>query len=66
MAGAATVLVGSGAGTASWVAYRLLTTQAGTARGMIGRDTSKPPEADGIYSRWGTSAGAQVSTPTCT
>ncbi|MEU4842544.1 SGNH/GDSL hydrolase family protein [Nocardia testacea] len=53
VAGAATVLVGSGAGTASWAAYRLLTTQAGTARGMIGRDTSKPPEADGIYSPLG-------------
>ncbi|NUS95501.1 MAG: SGNH/GDSL hydrolase family protein, partial [Nocardia sp.] len=50
VAGAVTALVGSGAGTASWAAYRLLTTQAGTARGMIGRDTSKPPEADGIYS----------------
>ncbi|MEV0109874.1 SGNH/GDSL hydrolase family protein [Nocardia sp. NPDC050799] len=53
VAGAATVLVGSGAGTASWAAYRLLTTQAGTARGMIGRDISKPPEADGIYSPLG-------------
>ncbi|MET8798878.1 SGNH/GDSL hydrolase family protein [Nocardia sp. NPDC004568] len=53
VAGAATVLLGSGAGTASWAAYRLLTTQAGTARGMIGRDTSKPPEADGIYSPLG-------------
>src|SRR5690606_1755994 len=50
VAGAATVALGSGAGTASWAAYRLLTTQAGAARGMIGRDTSKPPEADGIYS----------------
>lgn len=47
--GAATVLAGSGAGTAWWAAYRLLTAQAGTARGVIGRDTSKPPEADGIY-----------------
>lgn len=50
LAGAATVALGSGAGTVSWAAYRLLTTQAGAARGMIGRDTSKPPEADGIYS----------------
>ncbi|RJO75898.1 SGNH/GDSL hydrolase family protein [Nocardia panacis] len=46
---AATVLAGSGAGTASWAAYRLLMTQAGIARGVIGRDTSKPPEADGLY-----------------
>ncbi|GGL30725.1 lipase [Nocardia jinanensis] len=65
MAGAATVLVGSGAGTASWAAYRLLTTQAGTARGMIGRDTSKPPEADGIYTphgfeRWRTGEHADL------
>ncbi|GAJ84507.1 hypothetical protein NBRGN_075_00100 [Nocardia brasiliensis NBRC 14402] len=49
MTGAATVLAGSGAGTAWWATYRLLTAQAGTARGVIGRDTSKPPEADGIY-----------------
>ncbi|MEU7764375.1 SGNH/GDSL hydrolase family protein [Nocardia sp. NPDC049190] len=47
--GAATVLAGSGAGTAWWVAYRLLIAQAGVARGVIGRDTSKPPEADGVY-----------------
>ncbi|MGV9819619.1 SGNH/GDSL hydrolase family protein [Nocardia xishanensis] len=47
--GAATLLAGSGAGTASWAAYRLLMAQAGVARGVIGRDTSKPPEADGIY-----------------
>lgn len=53
VAGAAAALVGSGAGTASWAAYRLLTTQAGTARGMIGRDTTKPPEADGIYTPHG-------------
>ncbi|MFQ6392192.1 SGNH/GDSL hydrolase family protein [Nocardia sp. KC 131] len=46
---AATVLAGSGAGTASWAAYRLLMAQAGVARGVIGRDTSKPPEADGVY-----------------
>ncbi|MGW0179036.1 SGNH/GDSL hydrolase family protein [Nocardia sp. NPDC003345] len=53
VAGAAATLFGSGAGTASWATYRLLTTQAGTARGMIGRDTSKPPEADGIYAPHG-------------
>ncbi|WP_280181159.1 SGNH/GDSL hydrolase family protein [Nocardia farcinica] len=47
--GAATLLAGSGAGTASWLAYRMLMAQAGIARGVIGRDTSKPPEADGIY-----------------
>ncbi|MET7773470.1 SGNH/GDSL hydrolase family protein [Nocardia sp. NPDC005366] len=47
--GMATVLAGSGAGTASWAAYRLLMAQAGVARGVIGRDTAKPPEADGIY-----------------
>ncbi|WP_433208225.1 SGNH/GDSL hydrolase family protein [Nocardia sp. CA-107356] len=46
----ATVLAGSSAGTASWAAYRLLMAQAGAARGVIGRDTTKPPEADGIYS----------------
>ncbi|MGW5384765.1 SGNH/GDSL hydrolase family protein [Nocardia sp. NPDC003963] len=65
VAGAATALLGSGAGTASWAAYRLLTTQAGTARGMIGRDTSKPPEADGIYTphgyeRWRSGAPADL------
>lgn len=49
MTGVATVLAGSSAGTASWAAYRLLMAQAGAARGIIGRDTSKPPEADGIY-----------------
>ncbi|MFF0545460.1 SGNH/GDSL hydrolase family protein [Nocardia thailandica] len=47
--GATTVLAGSGAGTASWVAYRMLMAQAGAARAVIGRDTSKPPEADGLY-----------------
>ncbi|QIS15606.1 SGNH/GDSL hydrolase family protein [Nocardia arthritidis] len=46
---AATVLAGSGAGTGAWAAYRLLMSQAGVARGVIGQDTSKPPEADGIY-----------------
>lgn len=49
MTGLATVLAGSGAGTASWAAYRILMAQAGVARGAIGRDTSRPPEADGIY-----------------
>ncbi|WP_330250238.1 SGNH/GDSL hydrolase family protein [Nocardia sp. NBC_00565] len=49
MTGAATVLAGSSAGTASWAAYRILMAQAGIARGVIGRDTAKPPEADGIY-----------------
>ncbi|MFB8281754.1 SGNH/GDSL hydrolase family protein [Nocardia colli] len=47
--GAATVLAGSGTGAAWWVTSRLLMAQAGAARGVIGRDTSKPPEADGIY-----------------
>ncbi|MGW4635035.1 SGNH/GDSL hydrolase family protein [Nocardia sp. NPDC004415] len=47
--GATTVLAGSGAGTISWATYRLLMTQAGAARAVIGRDTSKPPEADGVY-----------------
>lgn len=47
--GAGAVLAGSGAGTAWWATYRLLVAQAGAARGVIGRDTSKPPEADGIY-----------------
>ncbi|MGW4365918.1 SGNH/GDSL hydrolase family protein [Nocardia takedensis] len=53
MTGIATVLAGSGAGTASWAAYRVLTAQAGVARGVIGRDTSKPPEADGVYTAGG-------------
>ncbi|WP_054816228.1 SGNH/GDSL hydrolase family protein [Nocardia arizonensis] len=47
--GLATLLAGSGAGTASWAAYRLLMAQAGVARGAIGRDTSKPPQADGVF-----------------
>lgn len=49
LTGLTTVLAGSGAGTLSWLAYRMLTAQAGVARGVIGRDTSRPPEADGIY-----------------
>lgn len=48
-AGAATVLAGSSAGTASWAAYRHLMSQASSARGVIGRTTAKPPEADGVY-----------------
>jgi lysophospholipase L1-like esterase len=48
--GAATVVAGSSAGTASWAAYNYLMNQAATARGIIGRDTAKPPAADGIYS----------------
>ncbi|RRQ28548.1 SGNH/GDSL hydrolase family protein [Rhodococcus sp. Eu-32] len=48
-AGAATVLAGSSAGTASWAMYRHLMSQATSARGVIGRSTAKPPEADGIY-----------------
>ncbi|WP_280274792.1 SGNH/GDSL hydrolase family protein [Nocardia wallacei] len=47
--GAATVAAGSGAGTAWWAAYRLLMQQAQAARTVIGRDTTKPPEADGVY-----------------
>ncbi|WP_345493185.1 SGNH/GDSL hydrolase family protein [Nocardia callitridis] len=49
--GAATAVAGSGAYTAWWAVTKLLMAQAGTARGVIGRDTSKPPEADGIYTR---------------
>lgn len=48
---AAAVAVGSGAGTAGWATYRLLMSQARAARTVIGRDTSKPPEADGVYAR---------------
>jgi lysophospholipase L1-like esterase len=48
---AAGVAVGSGAGTAGWATYRLLMSQARAARTVIGRDTSKPPEADGVYTR---------------
>lgn len=49
-AGAATVVAGSGAGTLSWAAYKHLMGQAAAARGVIGRTTAKPPEADGLYS----------------
>ena len=48
---AAAVAVGSGAGTAGWATYRLLMSQARAARTVIGRDTSRPPEADGVYTR---------------
>lgn len=58
VAAATTVLAGSSAGTVSWATYRLLMTQAGAARAVIGRDTSKPPEADGVYS-----PGATVPRP---
>ncbi|WP_188828593.1 SGNH/GDSL hydrolase family protein [Nocardia camponoti] len=49
VAGVTTVLAGSSAGTVSWATYRLLMAQAAAARVAIGRDTSKPPEADGVY-----------------
>ena len=48
-AGAATVVAGSSAGTVSWAAYRHLMSQATSARGVIGRNTARPPEADGVY-----------------
>ncbi|QNG17967.1 SGNH/GDSL hydrolase family protein [Rhodococcus triatomae] len=48
-ASAAAVVAGSGAGTLSWVAYHYLMSQAGAARGVIGRNVAKPPEADGVY-----------------
>ncbi|MBU3067544.1 SGNH/GDSL hydrolase family protein [Nocardia sp. NEAU-G5] len=47
--GVATVAAGSSAGTAWWATYRLLMAQARSARTAIGRDTAKPPEADGVY-----------------
>lgn len=46
----ATLVAGSSAGTATWLAYHYLMSQAGAARGVIGRNVSKPPEADGVYS----------------
>ncbi|MBM7413944.1 lysophospholipase L1-like esterase [Rhodococcus sp. PvP016] len=49
VAGAATVVAGSGAGTLSWAAYRHLLAQAAAARTVIGRSTDRPPEADGVY-----------------
>ncbi|WP_419722100.1 SGNH/GDSL hydrolase family protein [Rhodococcus globerulus] len=49
-ASVATVVAGSSAGTATWLAYQYLMSQAGAARGLIGRNVSKPPEADGVYS----------------
>ena len=48
--GAATVVAGSSAGAASWVAHNYLMGQAARARGTIGRPTGKPPSRDGIYS----------------
>lgn len=66
-ASAATVLAGSGAGTASWAAYRHLMSQAAAARGVIGRITAKPPEADGVYTagcgepeRWRMGSSADI------
>ncbi|MFI5778045.1 SGNH/GDSL hydrolase family protein [Nocardia sp. NPDC051570] len=47
--GAATVVAGSGATAGWWATYKLLMSQAQAARTVIGRDISKPPEADGIY-----------------
>lgn len=49
-ASVATVVAGSSAGTATWLAYHYLMSQAGDARGVIGRNIAKPPEADGVYS----------------
>lgn len=48
-AGAAAAVAGSSAGTVSWAAYTYLMGQAGAARGVIGRNVAKPPEADGVY-----------------
>lgn len=48
-AGTAAVVAGSGAGTLSWAAYNYLMSQASAARGVIGRNITKPPEADGVY-----------------
>ncbi|OYD71636.1 SGNH/GDSL hydrolase family protein [Rhodococcus sp. OK302] len=48
-ASVATVVAGSSAGTATWLAYHYLMSQAGAARGVIGRNIAKPPEADGVY-----------------
>lgn len=48
-ASAAAVVAGSSAGTASWALYNYLSGQATAARGVIGRNVAKPPEADGIY-----------------
>ncbi|MBF6330815.1 SGNH/GDSL hydrolase family protein [Nocardia transvalensis] len=42
-------MAGSGATTAWWATNKLLMSQAQAARTVIGRDTSKPPEADGVY-----------------
>ncbi|WP_228401194.1 SGNH/GDSL hydrolase family protein [Rhodococcus sp. C1] len=48
-ASVATVVAGSSAGTLSWLGYNYLMSQAGAARGVIGRNIAKPPEADGVY-----------------
>ncbi|TQF73927.1 SGNH/GDSL hydrolase family protein [Rhodococcus spelaei] len=48
-AGAAAAVAGSSAGTASWALYNYLMGQASAARGVIGRNVAKPPEADGVY-----------------
>lgn len=48
-AGTAAVVAGSSAGTLSWAAYNYLMSQASAARGVIGRNIAKPPEADGVY-----------------
>ncbi|GAA4470987.1 SGNH/GDSL hydrolase family protein [Rhodococcus olei] len=52
-AGAAAAIAGSSAGTASWALYNYLMGQAGAARGVIGRNVAKPPEADGVYTAGG-------------
>lgn len=57
-AGAAAAVAGSSAGTAYWVAYTYLMGQAGAARGVIGRNVAKPPEADGVHV-----AGADAPVP---
>ncbi|RDI66889.1 lysophospholipase L1-like esterase [Nocardia pseudobrasiliensis] len=43
------MVAGSSATAGYWATYRLLMAQAEAARDLIGRDISKPPEADGIY-----------------
>ena len=64
--GAATVVAGSSAGAASWVAHNYLMGQAERARGTIGRPSGKPPSRDGIYSPDGYRAGTPGSATTCT
>ncbi|MGC0362856.1 lysophospholipase L1-like esterase [Rhodococcus sp. 27YEA15] len=48
-ASVATAVAGSGGGALSWFGYNYLMSQAGAARGVIGRNVAKPPEADGVY-----------------